>query len=368
MATIVSGRAMIETEIPDSLPAPTFAPGMPVEIGKIDRELKKLWEVSEGAMTRASLINLAVYSEAPESLSANTQLISRITQNHACRAIVIAANPSSPKDQGQAWISAHCHIGGAGSKQICSEQLSFRLDGSSAKFLPSIVFSHLDSDLPFYLWWQSDFHDPMEPQLWAWVDRLIYDSQPWKDFDSQMRSIETAQAEAKQRIVLCDLNWTRLVHIRLALAQFFDHPAAHHHFDEIDCVQIDFAPGFKSTAVLLTGWLAAQLKWRMEKTKDDHALRFIDSSNRIITFDLSEKSGEPIGRMVIRSGKITFSVSHATGSDLLEVIQQKPDVTGACQLIPAGSNDAVALVSEELRRGGPHRIYLRAIECVRDLL
>ena len=110
----------------------------------------------------------------------------------------------------------------AGSKQVCSEQISFSLNGSCARLLPNIVFSHLDSDLPFYLWWQGEFHDPMDPQLWIWVDRLIYDSQHWQDFDGQMRLVEAAQAEANQRVVLCDLNWTRLVQMRLALAQFFD--------------------------------------------------------------------------------------------------------------------------------------------------
>jgi glucose-6-phosphate dehydrogenase assembly protein OpcA len=346
----------------------TFTPGMPVEVGKIDRELKKLWEVSEDAMTRASLINLALYSEAPGSLSENTQLISRITKRHACRAIVIGANPGAKEDRVEAWISAHCHVSRAGSKQICSEQLSFCLHGPSTKFLPSIVFSHLDSDLPFHLWWQSEFHDPMDPQLWAWVDRLIYDSQSWKNFDSQMRSIETAQTEAKQRVVLCDLNWTRLVHIRLALAQFFDHPAAQHHFGEIDRVQIEFAHDYKSTAILLAGWMAAQLKWQRKKTKDADALHFIDPSNRGITFELREKAGEPIGRITVQSGKIEFTVSHASGADLLEVFQGKSGEKSVCHLIPAGSSDPADLLSEELRRGGPHRVYLRAIERVRDLL
>ena len=31
-------------------------------------------------------------------------------------------------------------------------------------------------------------------------------------------------------------------------------------------------------------------------------------------------------------------------------------------------NDVVELVQEELMRGGPHRVYLRAVEQVRDLL
>ena len=50
-----------------NIQAPSFTAGLPVEVGQIHRELKKLWDASDGVMTRASLINLAVYSEAPDS-------------------------------------------------------------------------------------------------------------------------------------------------------------------------------------------------------------------------------------------------------------------------------------------------------------
>src|SRR6267142_4620330 len=112
-------------------PAETFSLGIPVEIGEIDRELKKLWAESGNARTRASLMNLAVYSEAPDSLSLNTAMIFKITEDHACRAIVINVNPDANLNHVEAWISAHCHVSRAGNKQICSEQLSFLLNGSS---------------------------------------------------------------------------------------------------------------------------------------------------------------------------------------------------------------------------------------------
>jgi hypothetical protein len=38
------------------------------------------------------------------------------------------------------------------------------------------------------------------------------------------------------------------------------------------------------------------------------------------------------------------------------------------QLMPAGKNDPVNLMSEELMRGGPHHVYLHAVDRVRDLL
>src|SRR4030095_12048800 len=98
--------------------AETYSLGAPVEIGKIEQELKKLWQEGEAAMTRASLMNLAIYSEEPGSLEKNTKLAAQITETHACRTIVIEADCRSEKDQVEAWISAHCHINKAGGKQV----------------------------------------------------------------------------------------------------------------------------------------------------------------------------------------------------------------------------------------------------------
>lgn len=342
---------------------PSISPGLPVEIGKIDRELKKLWSDSGASKTRASLINLAVYSEEPGSLPRNTRTISEITEDHACRAIVIGANPGAEENRVEAWINVHCHVSRAGSKQVCSEQLSFSLEGPSARLLPNIVFSQLDSDLPLYLWWQGEFRDPMDPQLWAWVDRVIYDSQSWSDFCAQMKRVETAQAEAKHRIVLCDLNWTRLVQIRLALAQFFDSPASRAHFEEIESVEIDHSADFRSTALLLTGWLAAQLQWTVEEKSNGNTLDFRSESGKTIKVSLQQKAGEPISRCAIHCGGLEFTVTHAKDADLLDVAVGKR----SCRM-PAGQNEQVGLMKEELMRGGPHRVYLRAMNCVRDLL
>jgi glucose-6-phosphate dehydrogenase assembly protein OpcA len=350
------------------MPAETYSLGQPVAIGDIACSLKKLWQESEGSKARASLINLAVYSEKPGSLEKNTQLIAKITENHACRALVIGANRDSKENRVEAWVNAHCHATRAGGKQICSEQISFLLEGPCVKWLPSIVFSHLDSDLPLYLWWQDDFPDEMDPQLWVWVDRLIFDSQTWKNFDRQMRLVETAEQEAKQRIVLCDLNWTRLDKLRYALAQFFDHPASHHRFAKMESVKVDFAPGYKSTAILLVGWLAAQLNWKTNQQAMNGSCRFLDSNNRKIDIELHEKAGTPIGDVILNSAGVKFCVFPAKCGDLLEVSRSGEKEAAVPQMMPAQSNDPVDLMTQELLRGGPHRVYLHAVEAVRGLL
>src|SRR5436190_24192516 len=108
--------------------AETVSLGLPVAIDRIDRELKKLWSEGEGAMTRASLMNLAVYSEEPGTLTRNTRLLARITENHACRAIAIGADPRAKNDRMEAWISAHSLVSRAVTKPVCSEPISSLLD------------------------------------------------------------------------------------------------------------------------------------------------------------------------------------------------------------------------------------------------
>ena len=348
--------------------AETYSLGLPVEIGKIEQELKKLWQEGEGAMTRASLMNLAAYSEQPGSLKDNTQLMAKITEDHACRAIVIEADCDANERAVSAWISAHCHVSRTGKKQVCSEQISFLLKGGCTTQLPSIILSNLDSDLPFYLWWQGELHDPMDAQLWEWVNRFIYDSHGWKDFPGQMMLVETAQREAKQRLVLCDLNWTRLDNLRFALAQFFDHPASHHRLAKISKVQIGLAPAFRSTALLLVGWLGAQLNWHMDEVKSPSELRFTGMSGRHIDVQLREHDGQPVHEITLTSGDVEFGVTYAKCGDLLEVSRVQNGEKRIPQLMPAGNNDLLGLISAELIRGGPHHVYLNALNCVRDLL
>src|SRR5215468_7817897 len=357
---------IIKTIMPAA--AETYSVGAPVEIGKIEHELKKLWQEGEGAMTRASLMNLAAYSEEPGSLNDNTQLMAKITEDHACRTIVIEADCNAEEERVSAWINAHCHVSHTGSEQVCSEQISFLLKGRCTTQLPSIILSNLDSDLPFYLWWQGELREPMHAQLWEWVDRFIYDSHSWKDFSAQMALVETAQREAKHRLTLCDLNWTRLDNLRFALAQFFDHPASHHRLAKISKIRIDFAPGFRSTALLFVGWLAAQLNWRIDDVKSSRELRFTETSARPIDAELLEHDGQPVHRVALTSGDVEFGVTYANCGDLLEVSRVQTGEKRTAQLMPAGSNDPVGLISEELIRGGPHHVYLNALNCVRELL
>jgi hypothetical protein len=110
------------------------------------------------------------------------------------------------------------------------------------------------------------------------------------------------------------------------------------------------------------------LNWHAEKISSANKIQFADATGRKIDIELREGGSEPIGRVVLNSGGIEFVVAPAKCGDLLEVWRTGHGEKPVPQMMPAQNNDLVSLMSQELMRGGPHRVYLHAVNCVRDLL
>jgi len=341
--------------------------GMPVEIGKIDRELKRLWAEGAGAATRASLINFAVYCEGAATMQESTEVISEITREHACRAILIGIDPDTTHAPVQAWILAHCHLSRAGAKQVCCEQITFLLGNDGLPLIPNIVFSHLDSDLPLILWWRGEFPAESEDQLWTWVDRLVFDSQTWSHVPSQFALLRTTIEPASPRMALCDLNWTRSLYLRQAVAQIFDSPEYLAELAALNAVEIVHAPGARSTALLLSGWLAAQLRWTLQGA-DGAVVNFKDAAGAVVTVTLREEAGRALGSVRLTAGETGILVAHHEGSGFLHADIRLPGNRESHYLMPGGKDDTVSLLNDELMSGGRHKVYLKAVAALVDIL
>jgi glucose-6-phosphate dehydrogenase assembly protein OpcA len=345
------------TEIQD------LARGMPVEVAQINKSLKALWEQEGDVVTRASLINFAVYSEAADALSANTQLMEQVTREHACRIILLAVNPAASKRRVQAWISAHCHVTGTNARQVCSEQIAFLLDGSSPDLIRNILFSHLESDLPLYLWWQGEFSNQIDQQLWTWVDRFFFDSHSWREPAQQIKILRSSVASAESRCVLCDLNWRRLIYIRLALGQLFDHPWAAQHVNAIRGVEVTYHQEYWTTAVLFISWIAHQLGWELVEKKDFEYRFKSGSAEAPISIRLTALPGPSIGQ--VKMGFEQGSLEVKWSGNFLETTLQGGSQLK--QMLPAGGTTMASLVQEELSRGGEHRTYFGALKIAEEL-
>lgn len=339
-------------------------PGIPVPMDGIEKELGRLWkEIGEGK-TRASLINLAIYNEKPGSLESNSAIVSGLAGEHAMRAILIEADPKTPGSFAEAFINMHCYPRGPKGGAVCSEQVSFRLSGEAARSLQSVVFSHLDSDLPLVLWWQADFQPPAKGKLWRWVDRLLFDSRHWKDPAGQFANIMAISGLTEARMVLCDLNWARSLPVRQAIAGLFDTPGALAEISNLRRFGITHAPGYRSTALLLGGWLVDRLGWTPHPSGNG---TFRNPSGQPAQLELLEAEGHGIGRLIVNSESTSFEIVHEPGSDCYATAASGVHVHSPGRMVRAPREETREILLAELARGGSHLLYPRAIAALGSL-
>ena len=346
--------------------ASAISPGLPVELGEIEHRLGELWEQSEAAKARASLVNLVVCSEAPDAIEANTPLLAELAAEHAFRALLVQADPGAPASGVRAWITAHCHLRGTGQKEICSEQIAFRLDGAAAGQLASIVFSHLDSDLPLYLWWQGDLPDDPDPQLWSWVDRLLVDATAWENPGPQFARLRQIEELGCGRLALGDLAWTRLFHLFYAAAHIFDLPAARRRIARLRKIEICHAPGQRITALELLGWVASRFGW----TLDAGGTAFRQPDGGTAAFDLREedRAAAAIASVRFDFGDGAASVRRDEGGGFY-ILDFAAEGSEPCsQMMPAGREKTADILLSELSRSSRHPLYWPAIRAIEPLM
>ncbi|MFT4639568.1 MAG: glucose-6-phosphate dehydrogenase assembly protein OpcA [Verrucomicrobiales bacterium] len=319
----------------DTLPEEPYL-GIPTAPSEIDAGLRALWKENETA-TRASLMNLAIYSESSEALRINTQCVHQLTLEHACRVLLIEARLTSPSAPTDAWITAHCSLRPDGRKAVCCEQLAFRTHGNSPARLTNLLFANLDSDLPLVLWWQASLSGHFDPRLYTRIDRLIIDSQAWEEPTLEFERLLAAYADRTQHFVIHDLNWTRTFHLRLAIAAGFEDPIALKALGSLQSIQITHSTGYETTASLLGAWLLGRLP-----TQTPPKLLLKES---------------------VGSHPVTTIVFNAMSENL--IIERTNDRfytwigTGTPRHFPADKNDLSLLLIDQLGRGGNNAAYLQ---------
>ena len=338
--------------------------GLEVSVESIDGELRKLWEADE-ASTNASLMNLALYSEDPASLQANSEAARQLTQHHACRALLIAMDRKAPEASIRSWITAHCHLA-HGKKSVCCEQLAFLLSGKATGRLRNTVFAHMASDLPLVFWWQGELSDIFEERLYRMIDRLIVDSATWKDPVAGFERVEEALHDARHRMILQDLSWTRTYHFRLSVAALFDDLVAQRALPEVNEVRVVAHPDHRCSALMMLAWLVTQAGWRSglelglaaERAAGcDECFLFESKDGLSITARVEWNEGSaPLGLVEVKAPDCVVSVCRDRGETYLH---QRLECPGHSlnQSGPADADEQWELVADQLSRGGKNSLF-----------
>jgi glucose-6-phosphate dehydrogenase assembly protein OpcA len=309
-------------------------------------------------------------SQVEKALSALFSSDKAVTREHACRALLIAVQPSAPQLDVRAWVTAHCNVGSGGGKSVCSEQISYLIQGSQDYLVANTVLSRLDSDLPLVFWWQGEFSDNWEPTLYSRIDRLIIDSGEWKDPLTQLTRLEKAYREAASHFNVMDLAWTRVLQMRLAIAACYDDPQALAELPRVSEVTISHHPEQGLDARMLGAWMAHQAgwKWNFNSTESGCCYQLESKEGVAITLRFEPVATEfPVASIRLSGPVITCEVQRETSGPFIRSATSGGP-TPASQLAPASINTPAELIVERLRRGCNNRLYFTLLQTVRQLL
>ena len=358
--------------MPSGAQLETFTAGVEtaVDVAQIQRQLHELWQLAaesekdpaQRQITRACLFNFIVFCETDAEAAHASEVISTLTTDHACRAVVLLAMPDAAQSELSAAISAHCHLAGTGHKQVCCEQIAIRTTGQSVAHLGSAVLPLLESDLPTIIWWQGSFLRQIDlfRRLVSVSNRLIYDTSIWPDPQPQLADLARAITE-HPRCSFADLSWTRLGLWRKLAAEFFDEPQYRAELAHIHTVDIMHGrgPGAALRALLYGSWVAAQLGWPMAEAKSR-----IHLSER----DDSDATSVGILTSAFKADDATFSIRKNYGENAASATIDMPNACGLPRKRAFWPTDDASLLSQELDAGTRDVVYEKALAMLVALL
>lgn len=320
--------------------------GLETPINRIGRSLNQLWEGDE-AKTRASLVNLVFYTEDSATILDANDVLEKIAAEHACRAMLILALPQVQEPRARSWIQALCRPY-QGKQAVCSEQITFVLEGGNALQVQNLVFAHLDSDLPLVVWWQADLTQNFEERFYSRIDTLIIDSSRWSDPARQFDALLAVKAE-KTDLDIRDLAWTRSHFMRTALASCFQDASARQNLSKVRTLRISYLRGQLSTALLLAAWINKRLETSLE-------------------IDLIEKeSGPALQSLVLEGAGVRGEIRRDCDSRFIHVCSTCGGHSHQ-ELLPADVDSDAELVNEQLSRYRGSSLYSGMLPFVRSML
>lgn len=349
-----------------------------VDACAIERELARLWHTATeaepaggAALMRACLFNLVVLTDTAY-ISHITAIVARLTALRPNRAIVMALSskeePAVAEQRLDAWVQAHCALVAPDRPQVCGEQITIIAPRDAETYIPGIVLSLLEPDVPVVIWWAFDQvpGGAALAQLQSVADRLILDT---ARMDGAADALQAAQTLVAAGVALGDLVWGRLTVWREQIAQLFDAPPALQRLWSLERIVIEHGSRGATAALLLAGWMATRLDWRMtERCETGVALTRSDGGAVVLEFARVETAAaDSLASVALLTADSRLTVSRSVSGDHLTacaIIDNLAPVERAVHLPPL---DTAALIVDELRLARHDPIYEAALRQALDL-
>jgi glucose-6-phosphate dehydrogenase assembly protein OpcA len=220
-------------------------------------------------LARASVMNLIVYAGSARHAESAARIADELIMRHPSRVIVLAAR-RGPRFKLDAEVTVHSHP--LASHGLVFERVLLRAAGAHPEGLDTLVIPLLIPHLQSYLWWMED-PDPDNAAMRSVMyicDRLVVDTAMGQATRlASLSSHFTGAAAAERgsqvwsRLVLGDLNWTRLTVFRDALASIFDEGHRAEYLDELESLELTGVRAGRepvsAAEILFAAWLTSRV-------------------------------------------------------------------------------------------------------------
>ncbi len=225
---------------------------------------------SQGAELNAQMLLATIVARYPgptdwAEIKAETE---PVVTAYPGRVIALVNDPDTaqtPKPVRVGLLSARQANGAAA---IRGELLTAALHGRAFVEGAAIAASWSASGVPTVVWWNGPAvtGDHLFEDMLDIADRILVDSSvvtdPAADF-----TVLAKVASGSHHARVTDALWLRLLAWRQAFAQAFDQPAARIDLEHVRSVElaVQQSPGGNAAALLLVGWMASRLGWRLDR-------------------------------------------------------------------------------------------------------
>ena len=196
--------------------------------------------------------------------------IREINRGHPAQAIVIRDNAETGPGQIEAMIATDRYNTEDGGRTGQCEIVTLRVHGAAGNHLGGLVDPLLSSGVPTYLWWVGTppFGKRELGESLRICDAVVVDSSRFAASYRSFLELTDLASRAHDRLGIADLQWARLEPWRETVAQFFSPVDRRSFLDGITEIGVDYAGegrGNRVAAVLLVGWMATALGWKLQK-------------------------------------------------------------------------------------------------------
>jgi glucose-6-phosphate dehydrogenase assembly protein OpcA len=171
-----------------------------------------------------------------------------------------------------------------------------------------------------------------------------------------------------------DLQWVALSPWRTLMAEMFGTDERAAALESVRRVEVLYGPGGESRALLLVGWLASSLGWRVRgATHDDgrgggRKIHFLGPSGEVVVAMDPNSPDAKLRRIRLYSEGPSFQVSrHRALREARATVMQDDEIIGE-RTVHMGSFDLGVLVGEELHYRGRDEVYVAALRAVVEIM